>query len=355
MQDQTDPARTVAFLLAGGEGRRLHELTARQCKPALHFLHEHRLADFAVASALRSGLTRMIVATQHCPATLARHLHTVWGPAWSPGRVTCAWGPEVRGGLGYSGTADALRANADALDAAEARDVVVMSAAEVHAIDLRPLMAAHREGGARATVATDGQGRAAWPGLLVLDWAWARERLADPGIVDLEQLLPDPVATWHHDGYWRHVDTLDSFRRAWLDFEVRPLPCPRPLAPGVSLSLPPSAPDGFAGRISTGDVRLYSPLAGGKDRSRWAVVDRSVLMPGSRIAPGVRLTRVIVAPGTAIPEGMRIGFDPEEDERWFRVDGDTTLVTPAMIERRTASGNPLVSMSRRARPASTGP
>lgn len=359
MDVEPDLSRTVAVLLAGGPGRRLYELTERQCKPALHFLQEHRIADFAVASALRSGLPRLIVATQHCPATLARHLQSVWGPAWGPSAITCAWGPDVAGSDGYRGTADVLRANAATIDAAEAREVVLMSASDVHAIDLRPMIVSHRASGAMATVAVQCERSddiADVPGVVVLDWGRVRQRLGDSSIRDIgEGVLPEREHTnfWHFDGYWRTIGTLDSFRRTWLDFEARPLPCPRPLVPGVSLTLPPSAPDGFAGRINTGDVRLYSPLAGGSDRSRWAVIDRSVLMPGSRISPGVRLTRVIVAPGTAIPDGMWIGFDAEEDERWFRLDGETTLVTAAMIDRRNAASHPAGKRARLAASPST--
>jgi glucose-1-phosphate adenylyltransferase len=67
------------------------------------------------------------------------------------------------------------------------------------------------------------------------------------------------------------------------------------------------------------------------------VLDGTVLMPGSRIAPGVRLTDTIVAPGTPVPEGLVIGEDPREDARWFRrTEAGTTLVTTQMLARRTA-------------------
>jgi glucose-1-phosphate adenylyltransferase len=369
MEAMPDLSRTVAFLLAGGEGRRLHELTERQCKPALHFLSAHRIVDFSVAAALRANIPHIFVATQFCPATLARHLQSVWGPASGPGTVSGLLGPDVAGPAGYAGTADALRANGPMLDELEAREVVVLPGDQVHAVDLRGLIGAHRAAGAKLTVAMASVAPVAPPGMpapdggavettptgvCVADWGWLQRLLSD-GRADFEADVLAPamqageVASWIWEGYWRDVNSLDDLRRSWLDFEARPLPCPRPLAPGMSLTLPPSAPDGFAGRINTGDVRLYSPLVGGHDRDRWAVLDRSILMPGSRIAPGVRLTRVIVAPGTAIPEGMSIGLDRAEDARWFRIDGETTLVTPQMLAHRAMTLGASIPAIRRSR------
>jgi glucose-1-phosphate adenylyltransferase len=56
------------------------------------------------------------------------------------------------------------------------------------------------------------------------------------------------------------------------------------------------------------------------------------------------LTNVIVGPGAVIPQGMQIGEDPVEDARWFRVAGQTTLVTSAMLARRGALRTPLLSI-----------
>ena len=96
--------------------------------------------------------------------------------------------------------------------------------------------------------------------------------------------------------------------------------------------------------MNLGGLRLMSPLIGSGDPARWTALDRTILMPGARVAPGVRLSNVIVAPGTVIPHGMQIGDDPEEDRRWFRVSGDTTLVTSAMLARRGALRTPVFSL-----------
>jgi hypothetical protein len=51
--------------------------------------------------------------------------------------------------------------------------------------------------------------------------------------------------------------------------------------------------------------------------------------------------RVSDFPTTVIPHGLQIGDDREEDARWFRVSGDTVLVTSAMLARRGALRTPV--------------
>ncbi|MFL6692338.1 MAG: sugar phosphate nucleotidyltransferase, partial [Ramlibacter sp.] len=39
----------LAFVMAGGEGSRLHPLTANRCKPAVPFNGKHRIVDFVLS------------------------------------------------------------------------------------------------------------------------------------------------------------------------------------------------------------------------------------------------------------------------------------------------------------------
>ena len=389
MTDTPDMTHTVAVVLAGGQGTRLFELTSRECKPALPFARFHRIVDFTLASLARSGVGRVILGTQYRPETLTSHVQDVWSGAWADGGLTLRDGQEVTEGRGYAGTADVLRANAAALDAMGAREVLVVAADHIYAMDYRHFVAAHRESGAPLTVAampvpreeasrfgvvTEGPGRRiagfaekpAQPaamfgdaerslaslGIYVIDWAWLREVLRDPKVLDFgEDVIPLAVdrgeaAVWRWEGYWRDVGTLDGLRESWLDFEASPPPCQRPFVPGMKVAVPTdlSPRDPFQASVNLGGLRLMSPLIGSGDPGRWTALDRSILMPGAKVAPGVRLSNVIVAPGTVIPHGMQIGDDPEEDKRWFRVSGDTTLVTSAMLARRGALRTPVFSL-----------
>ena len=68
----------MAFVLAGGRGSRLLELTDRRAKPAVHFGGKTRIIDFALSNAFNSGIRRIGVATQYKAHSLIRHLQRGW-------------------------------------------------------------------------------------------------------------------------------------------------------------------------------------------------------------------------------------------------------------------------------------
>ncbi len=68
----------MAYVLAGGRGSRLMELTDRRAKPAVYFGGKSRIIDFALSNALNSGIRRIGVATQYKAHTLIRHLQRGW-------------------------------------------------------------------------------------------------------------------------------------------------------------------------------------------------------------------------------------------------------------------------------------
>src|SRR5271157_1658613 len=105
----------MAYVLAGGRGSRLMELTDRRAKPAVYFAGKSRIIDFALSNALNSGIRRIAVATQYKAHSLIRHLQLGWNffraernesfdilPASQ--RVSETW---------YVGTADAVYQNID--------------------------------------------------------------------------------------------------------------------------------------------------------------------------------------------------------------------------------------------------
>ena len=68
----------MAYVLAGGRGSRLMELTDKRAKPAVYFAGKTRIIDFALSNALNSGIRRMGVATQYKAHSLIRHLQRGW-------------------------------------------------------------------------------------------------------------------------------------------------------------------------------------------------------------------------------------------------------------------------------------
>ncbi|MDH5622203.1 MAG: sugar phosphate nucleotidyltransferase, partial [Gammaproteobacteria bacterium] len=69
---------TLALVLAGGQGSRLHELTAWRAKPGLHFGGKYRIIDFPLSNCLNSGIRRIGVLTQYKAHSLIRHLIHGW-------------------------------------------------------------------------------------------------------------------------------------------------------------------------------------------------------------------------------------------------------------------------------------
>lgn len=367
-------------LLAGGRGSRLHELTRAEAKPALFFAGERRIVDFAMAGAVRAGLDRMLVATQFSPQTLNRHLPARWGRRF-PGGLSLRDGNAVTGqSAGYAGTASAVAANAAEIGAAAPRDVLVLAGDHVCAADYRAMIRAHRQSGAKVTVAvgavdlnqarafgvfsTDAGGQIrrftekppapdAMPGdasralvslgFYVFDWDWLRDRvLADAADADSAHdfghtILPMAVAegvaqVWRPQDaggaafYWRDVGTLDAYRLAQLDFLVHP-PCDLP---------------------DTGTGVENAMLGRARRRGGWvapgAVIAASVVLPGATVAEGARLNATIVGPGAQVPRGLVAGEDPAEDARWFRVTaGGTVLITKRMLAHREAVRSPIRS------------
>lgn len=69
---------TIAFVLAGGRGSRLKELTDWRAKPAVPFGGKFRIIDFTLSNCVNSGIRRIGVATQYKAQSLIRHLQRGW-------------------------------------------------------------------------------------------------------------------------------------------------------------------------------------------------------------------------------------------------------------------------------------
>src|SRR5438876_10439493 len=101
----------MAYVLAGGRGSRLKELTDRRAKPAVYFGGKTRIIDFALSNALNSGIRRLGVATQYKAHSLIRHLQRGWNflrPERNESFDILPASQRVSEVQWYSGTADAI-------------------------------------------------------------------------------------------------------------------------------------------------------------------------------------------------------------------------------------------------------
>ena len=106
----------MAYVLAGGRGSRLMELTDKRAKPAVYFGGKSRIIDFALSNALNSGIRRIGVATQYKAHSLIRHLQRGWNffrPERNESFDILPASQRVSETMWYAGTADAVFQNID--------------------------------------------------------------------------------------------------------------------------------------------------------------------------------------------------------------------------------------------------
>jgi glucose-1-phosphate adenylyltransferase len=145
----------MAFVLAGGRGSRLMELTDRRAKPAVYFGGKSRIIDFALSNAINSGIRRVAVATQYKAHSLIRHLTRGWNflrternetfdilPA-SQRTSETAW---------YEGTADAVYQNIDIIEDHAPKHIVILAGDHIYKMDYEHMLTQHVESGADVTV-----------------------------------------------------------------------------------------------------------------------------------------------------------------------------------------------------------
>lgn len=270
--------RAMAFVLAGGRGSRLRELTDRRVKPAVYFGGKARIIDFALSNALNSGIRKIAIATQYKAHSLIRHCQRGWNffraernefldilPA-SQRTSEDHW---------YRGTADAVTQNIDIVDDYGVDYIIILAGDHIYKMDYEVMLREHVASGADVTVGcltvpraeasafgvmdVDGTGRItsflekpadppAMPGdpdhalasmgIYVFNWAFLRDLLVkdaedtnsshDFGNDLIPEIVRNGKAMAHRfdtscirapgaPAYWKDVGTVDAFWRANID------------------------------------------------------------------------------------------------------------------------------------------
>ncbi len=145
----------LAYVLAGGRGSRLMELTDRRAKPAVFFGGKSRIIDFALSNALNSGIRRIAVATQYKAHSLIRHLQRGWNffrPERNESFDVLPASQRVSEEMWYLGTADAVFQNIDILETYEPKFIVLLAGDHIYKMDYELMLQQHVEQGADVTV-----------------------------------------------------------------------------------------------------------------------------------------------------------------------------------------------------------
>ena len=145
----------MAYVLAGGRGSRLMELTDRRAKPAVYFGGMSRIIDFALSNAINSGIRRIGVATQYKAHSLIRHMQRAWNfmrPERNESFDILPASQRIDELHWYEGTADAVFQNIDIIEAHAPKYMVILAGDHIYKMDYELMLQQHVDSGADVTV-----------------------------------------------------------------------------------------------------------------------------------------------------------------------------------------------------------
>jgi glucose-1-phosphate adenylyltransferase len=145
----------MAYVLAGGRGSRLMELTDRRAKPAVPFGGKSRIIDFALSNALNSGIRRIGVATQYKAHSLIRHMQRGWNffrPERNEGFDILPASQRVSEDMWYAGTADAVYQNLDIIETYKPKYIIILAGDHIYKMDYELMLQQHVNSGADVTM-----------------------------------------------------------------------------------------------------------------------------------------------------------------------------------------------------------
>lgn len=147
--------QTMAFVLAGGRGSRLYELTDRRAKPAMYFGGKSRIIDFPLSNAVNSGIRRIGVATQYKAHSLIRHCQRGWSFFRAERNESLDIIPasqQMDNENWYKGTADAVAQNRWIIEGYAPKYIVILAGDHIYKQDYSLMIKHHVESGADVTV-----------------------------------------------------------------------------------------------------------------------------------------------------------------------------------------------------------
>ena len=361
--------KSVAMILAGGQGSRLGVLTRLRAKPAVPYGGKYRIIDFPLSNCSNSGIDVVGVLTQYEPFVLNSYVGN--GAPWDLNKNNGGaymLSPHTRvGDVGswYAGTADAIYQNIRFIDYFDPRYVVVLSGDHIYKMDYSRMISFHEKNEADATIAvmpvpieeasrfgilaTDDQNRVtdfvekpanppsnlASMGIYVFDWAKVRQYLEDDVANEAsshdfgKDVIPAMLAGgerlfgYRFEGYWRDVGTIDSLWEANMDLLEEdsgldmsdnrwPICSRNPDLPAARVGMGATLADSMLaeGCGVEGSVQ-HSVIFQGVFVGSGAEVVDSLVMADAKIGSGTKVHRAVIAENACIEEGCVIGAPGE--------------------------------------------
>jgi glucose-1-phosphate adenylyltransferase len=357
--------RTMAVILAGGEGERLSILSSVRAKPAVPFGGKYRIIDFSLSNCVNSQINDVIVLTQYNPRSLNDHigLGRPWDLDRNTGGVKLLQPYIARGRVAewYRGTADAVLRNLSDVEHNSSDTILVLAGDHVYKMDYAPFVQAHRRHRADVTIAVRRVpiAEASRMGILALDetnrvteWQekpkqpksdlasmgvyvfskgalrrWLSEDRIDFGANVIPAMLDGGarVFGYRFDGYWQDVGTIQSYWEANMalleDEPELDLNDKEWLIHTRSEERAPAHVGSTAqvhrSLISHGcriaGTVVNSVLSPGVRVDVGAVVRDSIVMFDCVIRPGAVVDRAILDKEVVVGQGAIVGFGPDFD------------------------------------------
>ncbi|NDA46292.1 MAG: glucose-1-phosphate adenylyltransferase [Alphaproteobacteria bacterium] len=145
--------QSMAYILAGGRGIRLFELTSHCAKPCLPFGGTGRVIDFPLSNALNSGIRRIGIAAQYQAQGLAHYLQQGWMAKYQRLGASLDLHSASAQGKIYRGTADAIYQNLTAIQAYHPHYLIILAADHIYKMDYQLMLEQHVETQADVTIA----------------------------------------------------------------------------------------------------------------------------------------------------------------------------------------------------------
>ena len=148
--------KTIAVILGGGVGSRLHPLTQFRSKPAVPIVGKYRLVDIPLSNCINSNIKKIFVLTMYNSSSLNTHISSSYRfDAFTKGFVDVLAAEQTNESKDwYLGTADAVRQNMMKYERVDHDTVIVLSGDQLYKMDLEDLISYHHQQDADVTIAT---------------------------------------------------------------------------------------------------------------------------------------------------------------------------------------------------------
>eukprot|EP00826_Nyctotherus_ovalis_P057789 TRINITY_DN790_c0_g1_i7.p1 TRINITY_DN790_c0_g1~~TRINITY_DN790_c0_g1_i7.p1 ORF type:complete len:378 (+),score=-13.99 TRINITY_DN790_c0_g1_i7:77-1210(+) len=332
----------------------------------------YRIIDFPLSNCVNSGIEAVGVLTQYQPLVLNEYIGT--GQAWDLDGMNSGVQvlPPYQGSNGadwYKGTANAIYQNINYIERYNPDYVVILSGDHIYKMNYSKMLSFHKECNAACTIAAlevpmaeasrfgilntneDGsiyefdekpekpKNNKASMGIYIFTWKKLREYLVedekDPNSSNDfgKEILPnmlnngERMFAYDFEGYWKDVGTIDSLWESNMDLIDIDTSLDLSDESWKIYSRNPVMPPHYVGDNAKINKSLvsegcevygkvdYSVLFSGVYVGENAVIQDSIIMPGTRIEDGAVVKYSIISENTVVGKNAIIGKRPEEMEK----------------------------------------